>query len=287
MEEQKNNSTSTHTQNHPNQSRKQPSSTSLANDEGYLRLRQRNRQRLIGAGALTLLIGGLLAIAISGSKETQSNTQQEIVPENISTMNESTATASETNPTPIESNAILTTIEKDDQHLPIETANTSIQDSHSHITAEQQAKIYQQVLEERNKTEEERLQREQMIAERAKQAQLEADQNRQNERNRAKNEATTTENKKNTPTKSTSNNTRGNYVVQAGAFTNRTQADQVRAKLLLLGFQATILDSKTAKGSPLYRVQAIGFKDRNQAQEAATRISANGLDSLVMSSKAN
>src|SRR5699024_5312343 len=45
-----------------------------------------------------------------------------------------------------------------------------------------------------------------------------------------------------------------NYIIQVGAFTQNTDANQLKARVTLLGLQADVVRSKTDSGQVIYRV---------------------------------
>ena len=66
------------------------------------------------------------------------------------------------------------------------------------------------------------------------------------------------------------------YFLQAGAFRELADAENSRAKLALLGFEAGISDRNNADGAVLHRVRIGPFN-----QEAMTRARAKLLDAGV------
>lgn len=279
----------------------------FSHDERYAQLKQRNRQRLIGAGALVLVISGLFAMLSNQNSQSQ-HTSKEITP-NIAQTASSTDAHTPNDVSP-ESE---TSFQAASTTSTIEMAPAIVQESHNQLTT--QRTVEQQETEQlapntANPAELTRQVQENQTIQRAKQAQLAAEQTRQQERrhlaqsqeNPTHSHAGTQQSKadnaksvaqqptqanaqapnhqSNTHTRSQSHTT-ANYIVQAGAFSQKVQAEKVRAKVQSLGYSAHITEAKTAKGR-FYRVQATGFNSRKEAQNAAVKMKNNGLDSLVM-----
>jgi len=64
------------------------------------------------------------------------------------------------------------------------------------------------------------------------------------------------------------------YLLQAGSFRNQTDADRLRAKLLLEGLNVTVTPARNSNGSIWYRVMVGPFTDRsslNRAQDTLVR----------------
>lgn len=73
------------------------------------------------------------------------------------------------------------------------------------------------------------------------------------------------------------------FYVQAGAFTSVQDAEQQRARLALIGTQATISPVSVA-GQTLHRVRIGPYNTRAEAQAAIQRLAGNGIDSAIIGS---
>jgi cell division protein FtsN len=73
----------------------------------------------------------------------------------------------------------------------------------------------------------------------------------------------------------------GNFILQVGSFKQYKAADQVKARLALLGFQAHI-ESGVINGEGTYRVRIGPYKTRTKLREARERLLANNLDFIQM-----
>jgi cell division protein FtsN len=72
-----------------------------------------------------------------------------------------------------------------------------------------------------------------------------------------------------------------NYLLQAGSFQERKEADDRRAKITLLNMSADIAPGVVA-GRTWYRVQVGPFAGRPPAEEARKTLSANNIDSILL-----
>ncbi|WP_037405041.1 SPOR domain-containing protein [Snodgrassella communis] len=70
-------------------------------------------------------------------------------------------------------------------------------------------------------------------------------------------------------------------VIQIGAYTTETQANQVQQRLAVAGVATTISSSQTSKGT-LYRVRSHVYNSRSQAMQNLDKVRAVGLDGLVI-----
>ena len=74
----------------------------------------------------------------------------------------------------------------------------------------------------------------------------------------------------------------GTYLLQAGSFRNHQQADQLRAKLALLGLETSIqsvsIDSKQA----WHRVRVGPFKNLRDLNAARSLLKKNGVDAILI-----
>ncbi len=70
------------------------------------------------------------------------------------------------------------------------------------------------------------------------------------------------------------------YFLQAGAFTKAADADQMKARLALLGFEAQVA---TASGeTPLSKVQIGPYKALDELNTARARLTQNGIDTILI-----
>jgi len=75
-----------------------------------------------------------------------------------------------------------------------------------------------------------------------------------------------------------------NYILQVGSFRNAQDAEQMKARLALLGSMATV-QTVTVNGETWHRVRIGPFKGARKADEMRRMLSDNQIDTLVM--KAN
>jgi len=73
----------------------------------------------------------------------------------------------------------------------------------------------------------------------------------------------------------------GNYLLQVGSFQNKGDAEQMKARLALLGITARI-QSVTVNDATWHRVRVGPVNGARQADEMRRRLDDNGIDSLVM-----
>lgn len=78
--------------------------------------------------------------------------------------------------------------------------------------------------------------------------------------------------------------TSGAFYVQAGAFTSASDAEQQRARLAMLGSQATISQG-TASGSTVHRVRIGPFATRSEAITAQKNLTSNGIDAGIVTAQ--
>lgn len=71
------------------------------------------------------------------------------------------------------------------------------------------------------------------------------------------------------------------YVVQIGAYGNRTDAESQRAKVALSGLEAHI-DERQVGGQTLYRVRVGPFAASDQADKAQKTLKDNGIESAMV-----
>jgi cell division protein FtsN len=71
------------------------------------------------------------------------------------------------------------------------------------------------------------------------------------------------------------------YILQIGAYGNRSDAESQRAKVALTGLEARI-DEREVDGHTLYRVRVGPFPSSDQADKAQKTLSDNGVDAAVV-----
>jgi cell division protein FtsN len=76
----------------------------------------------------------------------------------------------------------------------------------------------------------------------------------------------------------------GTYLLQVGSFRTKTDAEQMKAQLALLGFQARI-QTVTVNDATWHRVRVGPVIGARQADEARSKLADNNFDSLVMKSQ--
>lgn len=72
------------------------------------------------------------------------------------------------------------------------------------------------------------------------------------------------------------------YVLQAGSFKNASDADSVRARLLLLNLQASIEKVTTNNNETWHRVLIGPFNDKAESSKARAALTRNGIDSIQL-----
>lgn len=72
------------------------------------------------------------------------------------------------------------------------------------------------------------------------------------------------------------------FFLQAGSFRKRTDADRVRAQILLLGLDVRLEDARLDSGDVWYRVQVGPFTDRTRLSQAQQVLTGNGFDNLLL-----
>ena len=75
-----------------------------------------------------------------------------------------------------------------------------------------------------------------------------------------------------------------NFLLQAGSFQERSEAEERRAKITLLNMTAEIVPGVVA-GNTWYRVNVGPFAGRPSVEEARRTLSANNIDSLLLLSR--
>ena len=71
------------------------------------------------------------------------------------------------------------------------------------------------------------------------------------------------------------------YFVQAGAFSHSEEAEQQRAKLVMMGLEARVSEREQA-GRTVYRVRLGPFDQRALADEAKAKLSGGGVESALV-----
>lgn len=71
------------------------------------------------------------------------------------------------------------------------------------------------------------------------------------------------------------------YLLQAGAFRGREEADGMRARLALLGFEARVLGAEV-NGQQMFRVRVGPFAQLDDMNDARARLAENGIEASVV-----
>ncbi|MFA5679107.1 MAG: SPOR domain-containing protein [Pseudomonas sp.] len=71
------------------------------------------------------------------------------------------------------------------------------------------------------------------------------------------------------------------YYLQAGSFRQRSEADRVRAQIILMGLEARLENAKLANGEVWHRVQVGPFADQTRLTQAEQTLSGNGFSNLL------
>ncbi|HIU84977.1 MAG TPA: SPOR domain-containing protein [Candidatus Aphodousia gallistercoris] len=71
------------------------------------------------------------------------------------------------------------------------------------------------------------------------------------------------------------------YIVQAGAFRSKTDAEKIRTDLAFIALEADVVQSTDA-GVTLYRVVLGPFDTAREANELQQRLTSNGFDAMVV-----
>jgi len=74
------------------------------------------------------------------------------------------------------------------------------------------------------------------------------------------------------------------YILQAGSFRNATDAEQMKARLAMMGSTATI-QTVTVNGDTWHRVRIGPFKGARKADEMRRMLSDNQIDTMVVTGK--
>ena len=71
------------------------------------------------------------------------------------------------------------------------------------------------------------------------------------------------------------------YLVQAGAYARTEEAEQQRAKLAMLGFEARLTEREQS-GRTMYRVRVGPFEKKSDAEAAREKLSGAGIDAALV-----
>lgn len=82
-----------------------------------------------------------------------------------------------------------------------------------------------------------------------------------------------------TPATTVAEEAQFSYLLQAGSFQNRQDADNQRARIILLNMNASVVPG-VVSGRTYHRVQVGPFGSRRNAEEARDELSANNIDSI-------
>lgn len=74
----------------------------------------------------------------------------------------------------------------------------------------------------------------------------------------------------------------GTYLLQAGSFRNKAQADQLRAKLALLGLETSIQTVSVDSKQAWHRVRVGPFKNLGELNKARSLLKKNGIDAILI-----
>ena len=85
----------------------------------------------------------------------------------------------------------------------------------------------------------------------------------------------------------TSVNTDASYLLQAGSFKNKDDAESLRIKLLLLNLPVFTEAFKTSTGGKLHRVLVGPFSNNQESSSARKKLMENNLDSLLLKRNKN
>ncbi len=75
------------------------------------------------------------------------------------------------------------------------------------------------------------------------------------------------------------------YILQAGSFKNASDADRLRAKLILMDLNARVDAVKNANGDLWHRVQVGPFESRSRLAKARNILISKGIDTLLLKRK--
>lgn len=74
----------------------------------------------------------------------------------------------------------------------------------------------------------------------------------------------------------------GTYLLQAGSFRSRQQADQLRARLALLGLETSVQAVTADNGQNWHRVRVGPFSNLQELNDARALLKTNGVDALLI-----
>lgn len=77
---------------------------------------------------------------------------------------------------------------------------------------------------------------------------------------------------------------RASYLLQAGAFRGADEADAMRARLALVGFEARVVAGEVS-GQPIHRVRVGPFGSLEDMNKARARLAENGIEASVVRQK--
>jgi cell division protein FtsN len=77
----------------------------------------------------------------------------------------------------------------------------------------------------------------------------------------------------------------GLYLLQAGSFRNPEQAEQLKAKLALLGLETRVQASDDGSGDKWHRVRVGPYKNLRELNKARTLLQKNGIQAILISLK--
>lgn len=72
------------------------------------------------------------------------------------------------------------------------------------------------------------------------------------------------------------------YHLQAGAFLNAEDAEEMKARLALLGFEASIVQVEDAEAILLHKVRIGPFKSMDELNQTRARLTKNNIDTLLI-----
>lgn len=71
------------------------------------------------------------------------------------------------------------------------------------------------------------------------------------------------------------------YVLQAGAFRDQDDAEGMRAKLALIGYEARVVEAQV-DGQPMFRVRVGPYADLNTMNDVRGRLAQSGIEASVV-----
>lgn len=77
----------------------------------------------------------------------------------------------------------------------------------------------------------------------------------------------------------------GSMYLQVGAFQKRTDADNLKARLAMLGFEAGVLEAEVPDKGTMHRVRVGPFATPEEMNRARTQLSQNGVPAAVVRGK--